>query len=160
MTCIHSPRVFRNTFERIGAKCFYKRHMGFIFFSGRCWLMGSDRWRTCCISSLSNIRAYARCSWTRALRTSSMRTIMTTGVNVPSVRVPTNSVKPSFGSGDDYDKKATDEKRGFRDSDTTMVMSPCPNFTHIIMLVDIFSRTHYPAIPFHAVHRCHVAFHI
>jgi hypothetical protein len=63
-------------------------------------------WRRRRISSLSNIRVHGSCSYVRALRTLSMGTRIRTEVMVPWARVPTNSVKRSFGSENDYGKKA------------------------------------------------------
>ena len=99
------------------------------------------RWRRCCISSLNNIRVYGRCSYVRALRTLCMRTTTRTGGMVPWARVPTNSVKRSFGSGNDYGKKAK--------ADSEMRCSCLCKPTHACHAYDfLLSNIYYSIIPF------------
>ena len=96
------------------AQVFLKTVRGALSFYYACcfWVGVSDetgselRWRKCCISSLTDIRAYEHCSYVQASRTLSMRTTMRAGVLVHWARVPANSVKRSFASGNDYGKKA------------------------------------------------------
>ena len=102
------------------------------------------RWRKCCISSLTNIRVYERCSYAQASRTLSMRTTMRTEVIVHWVRVPTNSVKRSFASGNDYGKKVKTKTVSACDAHLTCTATHACHTCCIFVFKHMYTTLSYP----------------